>query len=366
MKKDTREDLYRKELITMFKFGALVNSSLNIEDVLNSAMKWAEEFMGAEASSIYELDEEKNELFVRLARGEKKDPIKKMILKPGDGIAGHVVQTGRPMVIQDVKKEERFRNKYDKLTGFKTRAIICVPLIWRNRPIGALQVINKKSREPFSQADLELLVGMAQQIAIAMENANLYQLLQDRVLMTTQALKVTQEKLIRSERLVGLGHLVQGIAHEIRNPITTIGGFAQRIKKDVSENHKVRKYIEIIIEEVNRLEHLVREVREFTDAQSASLSLERVDKVILEVLKTFSPLAKKQGVKLITDIEHDLPLLKMDPPQLQLALNNLLENALEAMPKGGELTLRVKRDNRHLLIAVEDTGCGIPKEQLDA
>jgi len=366
LKKVTREDLYRKELITMLKFGALVNASLNIEDVLDSAMKWAEEFMGAEASSVYELNEEKNELFIRLARGEKKDPIKKMILKPGEGIAGHVVETGRPMVIQDVTKEKRFNNKYDKITGFKTRSIICVPLIWRNRSIGALQVINKKSGEPFTAADLELLVGMAQQIAIAMENANLYQLLQDRVLMTTQELKVTQERLIRSERLVGLGHLVQGIAHEIRNPITTIGGFAQRIKKDISENTRVKRYIEIIIEEANRLERLVRQVREFTDVQSVSLSLDRIDKVILDALKPIAPIAKKQGVRLITDIERGLPLMKMDGSQLQLALNNILENALEAMPKGGKLTLRVKRDRQDLLIAVRDTGCGIPKEQLDA
>ena len=68
MKKVTREDLYRKELITMLKFGALVNASLNIEDVLDSAMKWAEEFMGAEASSVYELNEEKNELLDRQIR----------------------------------------------------------------------------------------------------------------------------------------------------------------------------------------------------------------------------------------------------------------------------------------------------------
>ncbi|MBU2499200.1 MAG: GAF domain-containing protein [Proteobacteria bacterium] len=366
MKKDTREDLYRKQLITMLKFGALVNSSLNVEDVLNSAMKWAEEFMAAEASTVYELDEKKNELFIRLARGEKKDPIKKMIFKVGEGIAGYVVQTGRPMVIQDVKKEERFSDKIDKLTGFETRSIICVPLLWRNRSVGALQVINKKAGKRFSRADLELLVGMAQQIAIAMENANLYQLLEERVLMTTQELRVTQEKLIRSERLVGLGHLVQGIAHEIRNPIMTIGGFAQRIKRELSENPKFEKYADIVIEEANRLEHMVREVREFGDAQSATLSLESAEKVFVETLETFSPLAKKQGVKLLTDIDHDLPLLEMDLPQLVLALNNILENALESMAKGGTLTLRVKRQKRHLLIAVEDTGCGIPQEQLDA
>ena len=85
------------------KFGALINSSLNIDHVLDSAMKWAEEFMDAEASTVYELDAEKDELFIRLARGEKKDPVKNIRLRVGEGISGSVVQTGKPEMIQDVR-----------------------------------------------------------------------------------------------------------------------------------------------------------------------------------------------------------------------------------------------------------------------
>ena len=76
-----------RELDTILKFSAFINASLKIEDVLNNAMKWTEEFINAEASSIYELDEEKSELFVRLARGEKKYTMEKLRLKIGDGIA---------------------------------------------------------------------------------------------------------------------------------------------------------------------------------------------------------------------------------------------------------------------------------------
>ena len=186
--------------------------------------------MDAEASSVYQLDERNQELFVRLARGEKKEPIKKITLKLGEGIAGYVVQTGKPMVIQDVTKEERFSDKFDRITGFNTKSMICVPMTLRNAPVGAIQVINKKSGEPFNRADLELLYAISQQVAIAMENANLYKRLEESYEMTTQELRITQQKLIRTERLAAMGNLVQGVAHEIRNPVTTIGGFAQRIK----------------------------------------------------------------------------------------------------------------------------------------
>jgi signal transduction histidine kinase len=366
LKKQTAENIYRRELATILRFGALINSSLNIEDVLDRAMKCAEEFMGAEASSVYELDEERDQLFIRIARGEKKEPIKEITLRVGEGIAGYVVQTGKPMVIQDVRKEKRFSDRFDKITGFKTRSMICVPLILRNRPIGALQVINKKSEETFNRADLELLVSMAQQIAIAIENAKLYQLMEEKVRSTTQELKVAQEKLIRSERLAAMGHLVQGVAHEIRNPIMTIGGFAQRIKKELPENHKLKRYVGIIVNEAARLEHLVRQVREFADVQSAHLSFEKVQAAIAESLKRFRPLAEQQGVALRTEIARRLPQTKMDRAQMVMAMNSILDNALESMPNGGTITLRAMCDNNYISISIEDTGSGIAPEQLDA
>lgn len=365
MKKENNKDDYHRELNTILKFGTLINSSLNIEDVLNTAMKWAEEFIDAEASSIYELDKEKNELYIRLARGEKKEPIKRVRFRVDEGIAGWVVQTGKPRVVQDVRKEKRFSDKYDKLTGFRTWSMICVPLIVRDKPIGALQVLNKKSKKLFSQADLRLLTGMAQHIAIAMENAKLYRRLERKFELTAQELNTTQEKLIRSERLAALGNLVQGVAHEIRNPITTIGGFAQRIKRALKEERKLQKYIDIILHETARLENLVRQVREFAAVQSAFLSMDDLGKVIDEVIEKLEPLAIKQAVQLVTDINGDMPLIKMDSSQLVTALSHVIENALESMPEGGTLALEVNRENNHILITVRDTGYGMAPDQLD-
>jgi signal transduction histidine kinase len=364
--KESSENIYRKELATILSFSALIISSRDIEDVLDRAMKYAEEFIGAEASTVYELDEEKQELAIRVARGEKKEPVRKITLKLGEGIAGYVVQTGKPMVVQDVSKEKRFSDKFDRMTGFKTRAMICVPLVLRDRPMGALEVLNKKSGGPFTRVELEVLVGMAQQIVVAMENAKLYRHMEEKVRTTTQELKVAQEKLIRSERLVAMGHLVQGVAHEIRNPVMTIGGFAQRIKRELTGNDKLTNYVNIIIDETSRLEHLVRQVRDFADVQTANLTFEKVTYPLQEALKRFERPARKLGVKIKTAIDRDVPPTKLDPGQMVIAFSHVLENALESMPNGGTLTIRAEQDRNYIAIKIEDTGCGIAPEQLDA
>ena len=367
MENNIKENLYHRELSTLLKFSALINSSLEIESVLNNAMKWAEEFINAEASSIYELDEMNNELYIRLARGEKKEPIKSIKLKVGEGVAGWVVQSGQPIVVHDVRNEKKFSSKYDKMTGFKTRSLICVPLTLRGKTIGAIQVINKKSKEAFNNADLEILTGMSHQIAVAMENAKLYKRLEKKFELTYQELKIAQEKLIRTERLAAMGNLVNGVAHEIRNPITVIGGFAQRINNLSKNNAEIKKFTDIILGETVRLERLVRKVHEFSDVQSASLRPDNLNSVLERVLNRFRPTAYRQNVEIVASIDNDLPLIDMDPSQLVIALSNIFENALESIHDSGRIELNVKRMNDHSInIIVKDTGSGIADDEIDS
>jgi signal transduction histidine kinase len=361
------EDIYDRELHTVLKFSALINSSLEIESVLDHAMKFSEEFINAEASSIFELDEENEELFIRVARGEKKDTIKEARLKLGEGIAGWVAMTGEPMVVQDTEKERRFSKKYDEMSGFKTKSLICVPLKLRDKQIGAIQVLNKKNQEPFTKADLEILISLSQQIAVAMENAKLYRRLQEKFELNARELKNTQEKLLRTERLAAMGNLVNGIAHEIRNPVMTIGGFALRIKESHCEDNGLQKYTDIILSETVRLENLVKKVNEFLDAQSASIKPDSIEPVIEDALAKFRPEAEKQGVQVDVSMGHDIPIIDMDRQQISTALTNILENALEAMNHGGKIQFNIAtKDDKFLKILLKDTGAGITEEELDS
>jgi signal transduction histidine kinase len=110
----------------------------------------------------------------------------------------------------------------------------------------------------------------------------------------------------------------------------------------------------------------VKQVREFMNVQSATLSKDKIPPVVDEIIRVFEPLAKRQKVQIIKEIDGDAPFINMDSAQLVTALSHIVENSLESMSGGGTLTLSVNRQNNNVLIAVRDTGCGIPAEQLDA
>jgi two-component system sensor histidine kinase HydH len=366
MTKGLHTDILRRELTALLKSSALINSSLQTNDVLNFAMKAAEEFMEAEASSVFELDTERGDISVRLARGERGVFMKTKRLRPGEGIAGWVIQSGKPIIVDDVKNDPRFSDRFDRETGFTTRSLICVPLSIRGRIIGALQVLNKKDGNLFTEEDVELLTALAQQIAVALDNAKLYQRLQENFELTEQELKITQRKLLRSERSAAIANLVQGVAHEVRNPIMSIGGFATRMKADLSENSKLHKYLDIILNETSRLEKLVRDVKEIASMQTVHLQTTDVKKLLSKVIKEFSSTMSRHAIRLEADIEGDLPIINLDQEQISRALRNIIQNSIEALHQGGTLTIEAKQLDSAIRIVVRDSGVGIDEDRLDS
>jgi len=320
--------------------------------------------MDAEASSVYELDTEKKDIIVRLARGEKGGFIQSKRLKLGEGIAGWVIQSGKPMMVEDVRKEPIFSDRFDRETGFTTHSLICIPLTIRGKTTGAIQVINKKDGQPFTQEDSELLTALAQQIAVALDNAKLYQRLEENFQLTAEELKVTQQRLIRSERSAAIANLVQGVAHEVRNPIMSIGGFAARMKADLEKDNKFQKYLDIILSETTRLEKLVQDVKEIAEMQTARPQPENMNSLLKNVVKDFSPITDRESIHVKTDIEDGLPIINLDKAQISRALKNIVQNSIEALPKAGTLKITARAVNSAIRIVVEDFGIGIDEDKL--
>jgi len=181
------------QLSALIELTALVNSTLDTREVRKLAIEAATRLVNAEAGSLILKDKENCELFFEVALGDKGEKVKEMRLKKGEGIAGWVADKGEPVIVHDVQSDPRFFRGVDARSKFFTRDMICVPVKTKGDIFGALQTINKKSGS-FDNEDMEILCALANQVAVAIENSNLYQELKDTFYGTAQALAETVEK----------------------------------------------------------------------------------------------------------------------------------------------------------------------------
>jgi len=172
---------------------AVINSSLDTREVRKRAIEAATKLTDTEAGSLLLIDRNTGELFFEVALGDKGKKLKQIRLKKGEGIAGWVAEKGEPVIIHDVQSDPRFFRDADTKSKFVTRDMICVPVKTKDKIIGVLQTINKRSGS-FNNEDMEILSALANQVAVAIENANLYEELRDTFHGTAQALAETIEK----------------------------------------------------------------------------------------------------------------------------------------------------------------------------
>ena len=191
--------------------------------------------------------------------------------------------------------------------------------------------------------------------------------LEDEVAKKTNALKNSQDKLIQAEKLASLGRLTADVAHEIRNPLSSIGGFARRLSK-IAGDEKEKGYADIIRCEVDRLERILRDVLAFSREAKFHLERHNVEYVVNDTLVVYEDMFKEQNIDVEIKIEKDVPPVLIDIEQVRRALNNLITNAIDAMSGGGTLRIASGKEDLHnvtyIFIKVSDTGKGIPEDKL--
>ena len=175
-------------------------------------------------------------------------------------------------------------------------------------------------------------------------------------------LKGAQEELVRRERLAASGELAAGVAHEIRNPLSIIGMSIQYLHSKLSAGHAFREFTSAIIKKVERLDKITTQLISYGRPRELKCEARNVHRNLNQVLHLASPKCKAQGVKIIRRFDRKLPKVTCDHDLMDQVFTNLVTNALEAMPKGGALTIETQFDTerRQAIISLADTGCGIP------
>jgi GAF domain-containing protein len=168
---------------------ALLNSTLKLEELLGLIMSSATELLDSETSSLFLLDEASGELTAEIATGEPGQAVAKQRVPAGSGVAGWVVANSEPAIVEEPRDDPRFYSDIDARTGFETRNILAVPMQTRERVIGAIEVLNRRSGT-FGDRDLRIASALASQAAIAIDNARLYARLADAVVTSRMSYRL--------------------------------------------------------------------------------------------------------------------------------------------------------------------------------
>jgi len=257
---------------------------------------------------------------------------------------------------------KEFRRQYS------AQSFAVVPMVSRDTVLGVLLVDNFITKRPISNEDLDRLHVFANSAALAIERSRLLASLEAKLrelMVANRELKENRDKLVQTERLSAIGEVAASVAHEIRNPLTAIGGFARSVLDSLSADDRNRPRLQIVVDEVRRLEGILTEILQFTRP-----TMPRFEEVDLNgiILQTFSMMSEEIDPELIAvhkDLDPNLPPVWADPGQIRQVLLNVFRNAIHAMPEGGQLHVQTMTRDELVQVRIADTGVGIPKTNIE-
>ncbi len=253
----------------------------------------------------------------------------------------------------------------DFLVDLGINAFAVVPLLTRKNLIGLIIVDNPFKNQPFTSKQLQLLQLFANQSGMAIENTRLYKNLEE----AHEELQTTRERLIHGAHLAAIGEMAASISHELKTPLITIGGFAARLGKMIPEGDRQRHYLDTIINESHRLEQLLGDILAFSRKPTICYQCCDLKAILEECIDDYEATLIGHKIAATTDFKNSDWTVLGDSNQLKQICINLLVNAQEAMPGGGELHLALNEIEeggcRKIAVTIADTGGGITEDLMD-
>jgi len=266
---------------------------------------------------------------------------------------GVVMREGTPRVWHRDDYPVERRPLLDRLGQ---RVLLSVPLAARGKVLGVINVAFASERT-IDASEIELVQAAGAHFAAAVHAKRLL----DDLRASYESLAQTQEKLVQRERLAALGELAAVVAHEVRNPLGVIFNSVGAIRRVLGDDERSRTLVNILEEEAQRLNHIVGDLLDFARPLSPSLRMEPLLPVVQDVVQTAIE-TLPDAIRVAWEVEEPLPGVPMDVRLMRQALLNVTMNAVQAMHRGGTLTLRMRREGAVLLLEIADTGPGIPQD----
>ena len=273
-----------------------------------------------------------------------------------DNVFSQAIKTKKSIHIYDAWDKDLVPEDIKKFID--AREFIVVPLVAANRAVGIIIADNKFNQIPIGNDSKELLSIFASQAALSIESYNNL----EGVKTEMQKLGERQEAIVESEKMAAVGRIAAHIAHEIRNPLVTMGGYARRISqlsKDPKNSYKISNAAEIILKESERLEKTLSNVMDFTKPTKHIMEFNNINDVINDTLALLKNVLLEKQIEVRLNLNPDIPLVKSDFNQLKQVFLNLLQNSDDASSSGGYIEISTSISNNFLIIIIKDNGSGI-------
>lgn len=363
-----RARLYEDSLRRENELGALndiirsVTSTLDLEQVLSEAMQGVRDVMQVEVGSLLLLDEIDGSLRFRKTIGPAGEYVVDQMLQPGEGVAGWVVTNRKSLRVNKTQEQEdiRYTQGFEQGIDVIVESVMAAPLIVKDRVIGVIEVVNKAGG--LSKGDEELLNSLAASVAVAIDNARLYQELAD----SSEKLARSHMQLVQSEKLAATGRLALSLAHEINNPLQAVANCLHLAFEPNIDDDRRNEFLSMAREEVNRLSRLIQRMLEFYRPSPGDQTSGDVNESIDKTLMLAERKLRRNRIEVSRDLAPDLPQVRIANDQITQVFLNLTINAAEALESGGNLSISSKLDSsgEWVQVTFSDDGPGIPVDAL--
>lgn len=344
-----RRDLERRsrELNALYEVEKELSAALDLDDLLSRILAQAITVLGGGAGSIA-LVEPNNELRFRTVQGPAAPRLIERTLPHGTGLLGWSIAHRTPLVVDNPSTDPRHAIQIARETGVAPERLMVAPLVEGDDVIGGIEIIDQRrsvrdGEQPWGDEDLKLLVLIAAQTANAIGWAR------------------RRSEASNRDRLASIGRMLAGLLHDLKTPMTIISGYAQLMAS--SDDAAQRdKYVDQIQRQFDLMAGMTREVLAFARGDS-DLVIRKVyiNKFTEELTTQLGAAVAGRGIDFEVEARYD-GIAFFDEQKLMRVFHNLTSNAVEAMPDGGHLKVRIERDGDDLVWAVTDTGPGIPPQ----
>lgn len=339
----------------LLEVSRILTSTLDLQPLLQSIIDVACELTESQAASILLFDEEAGELRFEAAPGDQQEKLRDLSIPLDNSVAGWIYSNAMPLVIHDASEDDRVFRKVDQTLGFHTRSILGVPLLVEQAPIGVIEAVNKRGRARFSEDDMAVLESLAAQAGVAIANARLM-----------GQLKEANAELKRLDNMKS--DFIAIASHELRTPLGLILGHATFIKDFVPDDYQ--EQMEVIIRSAMRLKEIIEDMSTIAHKEQGASKVRKrrfsMSSLVTEVSERFRDEADRKGLELSCDVPegHDLAV-EGDRDKLDLALTNLIRNAVNFTDKDGQVGVKAEESGGYVQVFVVDTGIGIPEGDVE-